>query len=236
MTMLFVNLRIAAYIFVFALSATVLGIAINFAKLFLPHIQHDFTIYALVAPSLTMLTLLGLLQLSQPTVEVVAHTVMGILWLTMGAWSADVIGSTQCYSLGGINTPTNNGSMSARSYCYQMKVLEAFSWAIFIAFATFVIVVVQLTTRAILFGRHFAWSEHISQLGWFHECPGFPTEGRVFYPYYPYQFMGAHSGAYGGGYTGGPAVQQLPGHSVVIHQGPNGPAVTQVPGMPPHVV
>ncbi|KAG6335641.1 hypothetical protein ID866_3457 [Astraeus odoratus] len=222
MTVLFTNLRIAAYIFVFALSGTVLGVAGNFAKLFLPHVQHDYTIFSLVVPSVTVLALLCLLQFAQPAVEVTAHVALGILWLTMGAWTSDIIGPVQCYILGGVTTPTNDGTMSARSYCYQMKVLEAFSWALFIS--CFVVVVVSLTSRAVAFGRRFAWSEHISQLGWFGEFPGYPTEAIyprphfAPYPYYPYQA--------GGGY-----VQQMPGHSVVIQPGVNGapPTITQMP-------
>ncbi|KIM67983.1 hypothetical protein SCLCIDRAFT_1081599 [Scleroderma citrinum Foug A] len=225
MTVLFTNLRIAAYLIVFAFSTTVLGIACNFAKLFLPHVQHDFTIFSLVAPSVTILSLLFLLQFAQPVIEVVAHALVGILWLTMAAWTSDIIGPTQCYQLGSATTPTNNGSMSARSYCYQMKVIEAFSWATFIAFFGFVVVVISLTSRAVAFGRRFAWQEHISQLGWYGEWPGFPTEAIYPRPYYPGQHPYYP-------HMGGNYINQMPGHSVVIQPGMGGgmPMISQVPG------
>lgn len=228
MTVVFTNIRIAAYVFVFALCATVLGVASNLAKLFLPHIQHDYTIFSLVVPSVAIFALLLILQFAQPVVEVLVHAVLGILWLTMAAWTSDIVGPMQCYILAGISTPTNNGSMSARSYCYQMKVMEAFSWAIFISLLGFTVIVICLTSRAIAFGRRYAWTEHISQLGWFGELPGYPTEAiypRPYYsspyPYYPYQ-------------GGSPYVQQMPGHSVVIQPGANGvPMVSQMPGPVP---
>ncbi|KAI6119334.1 hypothetical protein EDD16DRAFT_1831305 [Pisolithus croceorrhizus] len=179
MTVVFTNIRIAAYVFIFALSATVLGVASNFAKLFLPHVQHDYTIFSLVVPSVTIFALLLILQFAQPVVEVLVHVVLGILWLTMASWTSDIIGPMQCYILGGISTPTNNGSMSARSYCYQMKVMEAFSWALFISLLGFIVIVICLTSRAIAFGRRYAWTEHISQLGWFGELPGYPTEAGI---------------------------------------------------------
>ncbi|KAF8138273.1 hypothetical protein EV363DRAFT_518803 [Boletus edulis] len=74
MTVLFSNLRSIGYA--------------NFAQLFLPNIYHDFTIFSLVVPSATILIFLLLLQFAQPLVEVTAHFILGILWLTLGAWSA----------------------------------------------------------------------------------------------------------------------------------------------------
>jgi len=78
--------------------------------------------------------------------------------------------------------------------------------------------------------RIYAWREHTSQLGWFGQWPAYPTDGiHPRGPHYPY---GAYPGAYGTP-AGGGYVQQVPGHSVVIHPGVNGapPVVTQVPGI-----
>ncbi|KAG9317284.1 hypothetical protein JVU11DRAFT_1479 [Chiua virens] len=215
-------------LFVFCLSGIVLGLAANFAQFFLPNINHDFTIFSLVAPSTTIFVFLLLLQFAQPIVEVPIHFCLGVLWLTMAAWSADIIGYVQCYSLAGQEQPTKNGSMSAQTYCYEMKVIEALSWCMFVMFVIFFLIVITLTTRAVALGRVYAWREHISQLGWFGEWPAYPTE--AVYPRPPY----ANPQPYGVPYpTGGNYVQQVPGHSVVIQPGVNGapPVITQVPGM-----
>ncbi|KAH7914342.1 hypothetical protein BJ138DRAFT_1144077 [Hygrophoropsis aurantiaca] len=232
MTVLFTNLRTVAYVAVFLLSGTVLGLTANFARLFLPNINHDFTIFSLVVPSLTIFVFLLLIQFAQPIIEVIVHFILGVLWLAMGAWSADIIGYVQCYPLGDQQQPTTNGTMSARTYCYEFKVIEALSWCIFVLFVFFFIIIISLTTRAVVCGRYYAWREHISQLGWFGEFPGYPTE--AIYPRQPGPMM---YGNYGypnqGMQMGGNFVQQMPGHSIVIHPGVNGnpPTITQMPGV-----
>ncbi|KAH0839742.1 hypothetical protein J3R83DRAFT_682 [Lanmaoa asiatica] len=259
----------SSYIFVFCLSGAVLGLAGNFAELFLPNINHDFTIFSLVVPSTTIFAFFLLLQFAQPIIEVTVHFLLGFLWLgeffffcyapcgvftsvqkAMGAWSADIIGYVQCYGLAGQTRPTKNGmskflvdmptrsrkshrngnSVSAEMYCYEMKAIEALSWAIFVMFVFFFLIVVTLATRAVALGRVYAWREHITQLGWFGEWPAYPTEAvrprGPPYAYGPYSY--AHGVPAGGNY-----VQQAPGHSVVIQPGVNGaPAmITQVPGI-----
>ncbi|KIJ70549.1 hypothetical protein HYDPIDRAFT_105292 [Hydnomerulius pinastri MD-312] len=233
MTILFTNLRLIAYVSVFFLSGAVLGLAANFARLFLPHINHDFAIFSLVVPSATIFTFLLLIQFAQPIIEVTVHFILGVLWLAMGAWSADIIGYVQCYPLAGQEQPTNNGTMSAQTYCYEMKVIEALSWCIFVLFAFFFVIVISLTTRAVVLGRVYAWREHISQLGWFGEFPGYPTEN--IYPRLPYGAYGAYQQPYGmmPQQMGSNVVQQVPGHSIVIQPGMHGapPMITQVPGV-----
>ncbi|EIW76118.1 hypothetical protein CONPUDRAFT_139571 [Coniophora puteana RWD-64-598 SS2] len=233
MTILFTNLRLIAYVFVFLLSGTVLGLAANFARLFLPDINHDFTIFSLVVPSLTILLFMLLVQFAQPIIEVAVHFVLGVLWLAMGAWSADIIGYVQCYALGGQQQPTKDGTMDARAYCYEMKVIEAFSWAIFVSLIFFFIIIIALTTRAVAFGRRYAWHEHISQLGWFNQFPGYPTE--VVYPQAQPMNYNSYSGQPGTPYNAmsGNVIQQMPGHSVVIQPGINGgmPTISQVPSV-----
>jgi hypothetical protein len=213
------------YVFAFSLSGVVLGLAANFASLFFPNINHDFTIFALVVPSATIFAFLLLLQFAQPVIEVTIHFILGILWLTMGAWTADLIGYVQCYALANELQPTKNGTMSSRTYCYEMKVLEAVSWALFVTFAIFFLILVTLTTRAVALGRVYAWREHTSQLGWFGQWPAYP--GQTAPRGYPY---GAYPTAH---MPGANYVQQAPGHSVVIQPGVGGaPAmISQIPGI-----
>lgn len=224
MTVMFVNMRRIGYLTAFVLSAVVLGFTANFARLFLPHINHDFTIFALIPPSATIFAFLWIMQFSQPIVEVTLHFFISVLWLAMGAWSADMIGYVQCYSIQEQQLPTVRGSISAQSYCYEMKVIEALSWTLFVLFIFFFIILITLTSRAVVYGRYYAWREHISQLGWFGELPGYPTE--AIYPRAPMY-------GYGQPYPmmGGYHVQQLPGHSVMVQPGVNGgqPIVTHMP-------
>lgn len=208
MTILFSNLRFIGYLFVFCLSGAALGLAGNFAGLFLPNINHDFGIFSLVVPSTTIFVFILLLQFAQPIIEVTVHFTLGFLWLAMGAWSADIIGYVQCYALAGETRPTKNGTMSAETYCYEMKVIEALSWSIFVMFAIFFLVVVTLTTRAVALGRVYAWREHTSQLGWFGEWPAYPTDAvhsrgpPYIYGQYPQAYVVPGGGNY---------VQQVPG-------------------------
>lgn len=193
MTILFSNLRLIAYVFVFCLSGVVLGFAARFAALFLPDINHDFTIYSLVVPSATIFVFLILMQFAQPIVEVIVLFCLGVLWLGMGAWSLDIIGYVQCYALAGQRQPTASGSVSAMTYCYEMKLVEAISWCLFAMFVIFFLIVITLTTRAVALGRVYAWREHISQLGWFGEWPAYPTE--AIYPRPPYAYGPHPTGA-----------------------------------------
>ncbi|TFK43519.1 hypothetical protein BDQ12DRAFT_675107 [Crucibulum laeve] len=234
MTVRFGNHRLAFYVFTFLLSATVLGISANFAKLFLPNILHDFTIFSLVVPSLTIFLFLLSIQWAQPRTEVVQYLVLGILWLTMGAWSTDIIGHVQCDSLSG-QMSTKNGEISQQSYCRQMKVVQAFSWAIFCFFVIAMIILVSLASRAQQFGRYEIWEEPIRELPWFGEMPGYYNTHAggmhsgmpVGMPQYPMS-----AGGYPAGYNGFQGMPiQTPGHSIVIQPGMNGqpPTVTQVP-------
>ena len=88
--------------------------------------------------------------------------------------------------------------------------------------AFFFVILVSLTSRAVAFGRYYAWREHVSQLGWFGELPGYPSE--AIYPRAP---------GYGQPYPGANYVHQLPGHSIVVQPGVNGgqPIINQIPGV-----
>jgi len=233
MTVRFGNYRMFAYVFIFLLVGTVLGLTANFAKIFLPEIHHDFIIMTLVVAGLTIFTFIFLFQWSQPQIEVIILFILGVLWLSVAAFSTDTIGHIECYPLFGNQTAAaNGGTTSYREYCYEMKVIEGFSWAIFILFALFFIIVIALTNRAVGFGNHHAWEEPIQHLPWFGEMPDYYRQ------------------AYGGGYGGQPgfpgqqymyppgAIQQQPGHSLIIQPGRHGQPTTvqQVPTAPSNVM
>ena len=98
--------------------------------------------------------------------------------------------------------------------------------------ASFLWILITLTTRSQAFGRPFAWSEPVIELPWFNQVPGWPEDAGPHPGHYAYPAGYAGGGVQqmmGGGYV----VQQNPGHSVVIRPGVNGqaPTVTQVPGV-----
>jgi len=222
MTVRFANYRLTFFISVCLLSGTVLGLAAHFAAIFLPSLHAGFTIFALVVPSLTLFILLSTLQWSQPRIEAIVLFVLWAIWLAMGSWSTDIIGSIQCDALGGQRTATKNGSISGRSYCYEMKVIQAMSWMVFVLCSFAFIILLQLITQAQRFGRWNIWNEPVQELGWYGEFPGYynrTTQPMVQFPYYqgyaPYGYVQ-------------PGAQQ-PGQSIVIQPSVNGPTVTQIP-------
>jgi len=233
MTVLFRDLRCWGYTAVLLLSAGVLGIAAYFASIFLPHLHHDFTIYALIPPSWTIFILTFLLISSTPRAEAIFLFITDILWLTLASWSSDSLGATQCDTLGGLRTNTNHGSISARSYCDLSKVIEAFAWATFCLVTLYFVFVVTLASRSVAMGRPGIWREDIRELPWFGQAPGYPGYGYV-----NYQSQSGSRGYPGTApYTqyptsvGGNVVHQQHGHSVVIQPGRNGmpSSVQQVP-------
>jgi len=237
MTLLFRDLRFYGYFAVGLLSGTVLGIASFFAAIFLPHLHHDYSIFALVPPSWTIFIITLLLFSSTPRADVVFLFVSDILWLTLASWSSDSLGSTQCDTLGNTRTQTKNGTISARSYCDLSKVIEAFSWATFCLLTLYLVFLISLATRSVAMGRYDIWREDIRELPWFGQTPGYPGAG---YATYSSQYGNTsqygsrgYPGSYGQYPTnyGGNVVQQQPGHSLVIQPGINGgaPTVQQVP-------
>ncbi|KAJ3894141.1 hypothetical protein GG344DRAFT_41715 [Lentinula edodes] len=245
MTVRFVNYRLAFYISVFLLSGTVLGLDAHFAAIFLPQLHEAFTIFALVIPSLTIFVFLLTLQWSQPRIEAIVLFVLWAIWLSMAAWATDIIGTVQCDALSGQRTPTKNGFskllrtlsliggsyvrlVSAQSYCYEMKVIQAFSWMIFVLCSFAFIILLQLVTQAQRFGRYLIWYEPIQNLGWYGEWPGLyntTTQPMVQYPQYQ------SAAPYGYPLQAGSGIAQQPGHSIIIQPSVNGgpPTVTQVP-------
>ena len=110
-------------------------------------------------------------------------------------------------------------TVSAKSYCYEMKVIEAFSWMTFVlrqssptppppltkkptnlppnfvTVAIFLWILITLTSRAKAFGRYGAWFEPIVELPWFGQYPG-PDQGGAGGAYYS---PGRHNYAYPAG-------------------------------------
>jgi len=223
MTVRFATNRIIFYVAVFLLSGTVLGLAAHFANIFLPHLHQDFTIFAILIPSLTIFIFLLSLQFGQPRTEALTLFLLWTLWLAMASWATDIIGPLQCDSLTTETIPTKNGTIRQREYCYEMKVIQAFSWMLFALFTLAFGILLVLVHQAERFGRPDIWQEPIQELGWFSELPGYYNhhqQGMVQYPMqygYPMQGYPMHQGYQG----------QQPIYS--IQQGPNGPMVTQVP-------
>lgn len=132
-----------------------------------------------------------------------------------------------------------------------MKVIQAFSWMLFILYVLALYVLMRLVTEAHRFGRFDIWWAPIRgascytllgnmkltqmpvELPWFGEAPGYYNThpgGMMQYP--------AGGYAYPAGGQAYPAMQgvnaplvQTPGHSIIIQPGMNGqpPTITQVP-------
>ncbi|KAJ7682789.1 hypothetical protein DFH06DRAFT_1290130 [Mycena polygramma] len=222
MTVRFATHRIGFYVAVLLLSGTVLGLAAHFANIFLPHLHPDFSIFSLLIPALTIFIFLLSLQFAQPRTEAVSLFILWALWLAMAAWATDIIGGTQCDILTTQTMPTKNGEIRQRQYCYEMKVIQAFSWMLFVLFTFAFAILIVLVNQAQRFGRPNIWQEPIQELGWFHEMPGYynhPQQGMMQYPVYPQQ--------YGYPMQQGYVQGQQPVYQ--IQQGPNGTTVTQVP-------
>jgi len=226
MTVRFVNHRLGFCVATFALSGVILGLAAHFATIFLPGYHHDFIIFSLIVPSLTILIFLLQIQWAQPQTEIVTLPILTILWLTEASWATDIIGWIQCDSLNGQTIPTAKGRTGFQSYCYEMKVIQAISWAQFCAFIIAFIVFVKLVNQAQRFGNWQIWTAPIQDMPWFGEGAGnmsyaghgmgYPQSAGM-YPQSP------------GMYYPGPMTQ--PGNSIIIQPGINGapPTVTQIP-------
>jgi len=165
---LFTNIRLGVFVTLGLLAAGVLGIAIHFATIFPSSFHHSFNTFAIVAPAVTIVLLIIILLRSTPCWDCVALAVLDILWLTMGAWSTDVIGNLQCESLTGQQTPTKNGQTSFQGWCQQMKVVEAFSWANFGILTICLLTVIFLVVRLFSMGFGSVWSQSVAELEWFH--------------------------------------------------------------------
>ncbi|EKM51621.1 uncharacterized protein PHACADRAFT_261870 [Phanerochaete carnosa HHB-10118-sp] len=247
MTQVFRDMRLYGHIAVFLLAVTVLGIGADLVGTLSSNFHHDFSIFSVVVSSLTIAAFIILNYWSCPLVELIVLFVLGVLWLATGSWSADIMGSIQCDAINkSQRIATKSESMSARIWCYEMTIIEVFSWMESALFVIFILILITLTTRAKVFGRYRAWSEPILELPWFSEYPAFgvgeseagESMGGGSGYYSPRSVAGYPTGlppqAYGmppqmanGGYY----VPQQPGHSVVIRPGNNErpPIIEQVP-------
>ncbi|RXW25309.1 hypothetical protein EST38_g612 [Candolleomyces aberdarensis] len=227
MTVRFGNRRLAFYIWVFLLSGTVLGLTANFLNLFGVPYNSGFNLFAIIVTSLQIFIFLLSLQWSQPNVEAFILFFFGVLWLAMGAWATDIVGHEQCSQISGrLVTKGGAGTKTARSFCNEMKVVQAFSWALFASFLLAEYVLFQLIGQAKRFGRWDIGREPIRELPWFDEQPGYYNTHTGGVPGHAPHSPGYFPGHPGYGY---PPMSQ--GQTTIIQPGMNGaPAtVTTVP-------
>jgi len=229
----FIEIRAGTYLAISLSSIAVLGVAANFATLFLPAFHQEFIVFSLVVPAVTLLIILMVIQRSQPRYDAIVIFIMAVLWLSLASYATDFIGHVECEALGGQTTQTKGGTMSAMSYCRQLKVIMAFGWTNFAILALAFIVLLALIFRVQAQGRQYAWRDPIHAVPWF-GAPGYymPVSGG-----YPGQYPGSYfpMGAYPGQQG---IVYQQPGASVIVQPTPGGPIVSQVPGFqgPPTIV
>jgi len=185
----FIQLRTFVLVFVLCCGAIVLALEANFANLLLPY-DSDFIIYGLVVSCATVLFALGGLLRSTPFGDALALFIFAVLWVAMGGYSVDRIGGIRCIDLvgqtlnTGIVSALGNHTMPADTWCKELKVIMAFSWAEFAVLTIMFIIVISLTVRARSHGASSrVWNESISDLPWFGTWVG---EDRQHYmPRYP---------------------------------------------------
>lgn len=235
---LFNKLRLGLFAVVFAGAGVVVGICANLASRLLTTGLHDFLIFSIVVSGLTIVVLVLLALRSQPRIDAVVLFILTALWLTMGAYSQDVIGHEFCYALKGQNIPAKNDTtFSAENYCRQMKTVLAFSWANFVFLCLGLMTLLRIVIKVYGRGDQDVWRNSMSDVSLF-DAPLEPKPQEYPPQVYPQQEypMGSQSGRSGHTYvyypgsTGAPlqhqVIQQQPGHSVIIQNG----QVTQVPG------
>ncbi|KAF8335469.1 uncharacterized protein EI90DRAFT_3048476 [Cantharellus anzutake] len=225
MSNLFVSFRYWIHGFFFCCSVVILVISSTLASHFLP--QHQgLLILSIVASALTIFILFLLNGGPQPQFELSAILLLSWLWLGLGAYTGDYIGDTQCYLLTGTISASGK-DYSNKGFCQQIKVINAFSWALFAVMSAYWVLVYFIVgfveTRI-----PYIWEGNIDDVY-------FPDEERAVYP------AGIRGpGRLGGGaYPAGNVVQTgpnsqgvypLPGHQVVVATDGSGQQqITQVP-------
>ncbi|GJE88523.1 MARVEL domain-containing protein [Phanerochaete sordida] len=268
MTQLFREMRMTGHTVVFFLGAGVLGLAAYLASVLKSSdLHHSFVVLVVVTASLTVAAFLLLYvpelvrgaegpshefgygertSWSRPVYELPLLFIFAVLWLASASWSADILGNIQCDAIPkSQRIPTKSGSISAKAWCYEMRIIEALSWIQFALFAIFVWILITLTSRAKAFGRYGAWWEPIVELPWFGQYPGYPMgeegsprSGRYRYAYPASSARGSWAAPPSWPYESQPqmvggaqVIPQQPGHAVVIRPSHGGrPAVIeQVP-------
>jgi hypothetical protein len=142
---------------------------------------------------------------------------------------------------------SDGSPVSQKSWCQQMKVVQAFSWALFASFVIAFIILMQLIEQAKKFGRYHITDEPIKgefvphccgysrltdlpELPWFDEMPGYYNQSTMSPGMMPMGGPGPMPYPQGG-YPYGGYPQAQPGHAIMIQPGVNGapPTVSQVP-------
>ncbi|KAH7343811.1 hypothetical protein B0J17DRAFT_713967 [Rhizoctonia solani] len=218
---MFKEFRLWLFIIVFAAASVVLGICSYLTDRLISTPLHDFLIFSVVVSSLTIVVLVLLAQRSQPRIDAIVLFILAALWLTMGAYSQDVIGHQFCYGLRGQTMPARNDTtISAEGYCRRMKTVLAFSWAIFVFLTIGLLRLLTLVNKIYERGNRDIWRGSISDITYFEESPlppplpNMPGQTHVYYPANSTRSLQSQ------------VIQQQPGHSVIIRDG----RVTQVPG------
>jgi len=235
MTVLFRNLRLIGYVVLLILAGGVLGITAFFASQFLHYTRYSYSVYSLVAPSVTIALLIILLYgSSRPSIDAVSLLILAISWLALAAWTSDINGPTDCYSLGSSRVRTKHGTISSRTFCYEAKTVEGISWSIFILLMISLILVITLASKSQALGWPDIWNDDINDLPWFGEYPGYP--GGPLYTQGPPLQNQSYPVQGGQMVINGSVVQHQPGYSIVIWPGVNGePArVEHRPGIVTH--
>ncbi|KAK1236584.1 hypothetical protein PQX77_000136 [Marasmius sp. AFHP31] len=116
----------------------------------------------------------------------------------------------------------------AWGYCYEIKVIQAFSWAIFILCVFAFAILLALISQAQKFGRYHIWREPIQELGWFGEWPGYYNTHQ---PPMMQQGYGQGYVPYGVPLQPGPGISHQPGQTIIVQPSATGgaPTVTTVP-------
>jgi len=218
----FLVVRWVAYAWCVVCAISVLGISANLAVHFLGiWSDRPFIIFALVCSILTICGLTLLSLRSQPRLDVIAVAVLCILWLALGAYSADIIGYVQCETLSGQRKLADHGGgYSSMAWCRQMKAILAFSFATFGVMLICLIILLALIISLHARGQEDFWGASMSEVPWFGQydnrasmagAPQFIPSGGQYVPNHP-QYSGN-------------VVYQQPGHEVIIENG----QIRQVP-------
>jgi len=156
---------------------------------------------------------------SQPRFDVMAIAILCILWLALGAYSADIISYVQCETLAGERKPTSNGgSYPAIAWCREIKSIMAFSFATFGVLLVCLLILLALIIRLHAQGQRDIWAASVSEVPWFGQLREARGDPYVMYPGLPPPGPPVRQ------YSGN-VVYQQPGHDVIIEGG----QVRQVP-------
>ncbi|KAG9016912.1 hypothetical protein FRB93_009442 [Tulasnella sp. JGI-2019a] len=203
MTNTFRIVRSSAYAWCIVCAICVLGISAKQASLFVNDAAYrPYIIYTLVCSTLTICGLSLLTLRSQPRLDVIAIAIFTVLWLAVGAYSADLIGYVNCVNLRGQVMETDNGgTYSSMAWCRECKAIMAFSFATFGVLLVCLIILLALIIRLHSLGQQDIWGASMSELPWFGQFR--EVQGQ---PYQVYQGQPQ------------PQHQQVPYGSNVIYQ------------------